>query len=43
MFTEMFKFGNFGRASALAVILLVVVTPFIVMNIRNLRRQGIES
>ncbi|MCA9971898.1 MAG: sugar ABC transporter permease [Anaerolineales bacterium] len=42
MFVEMFTFRNFGRASALAVILLVVVMPIMVVNIRNLRRQGIN-
>ncbi|MCP4304993.1 MAG: sugar ABC transporter permease [bacterium] len=43
MFAEMFKFRNFGRASALAVVLLVVVTPIMVLNVRNLRRQGIGA
>lgn len=43
MFTEMFKFRNFGRASALAVVLLVVTIPIMVLNIRNLRRQGINA
>ncbi|MCA9897720.1 MAG: sugar ABC transporter permease [Anaerolineales bacterium] len=42
MFVEMFNFRNFGRASSLAVILLVVVVPIMVVNIRNLRRQGIN-
>jgi alpha-glucoside transport system permease protein len=41
MFNEMFKFRNFGRASALAVVLLLVVVPIMVVNIRNLRHQGI--
>jgi alpha-glucoside transport system permease protein len=40
MFNEMFRFRNFGRASALAVVLMVVVIPIMVVNIRNLRRQG---
>ena len=43
MFAEMFKFRSFGRASALAVILMIVVLPIIIVNIRNLRRHGIES
>lgn len=43
MFSEMFRFRNFGRASALAVVLLVAVIPIMVVNIRNLRRQGIGS
>lgn len=42
MFVEMFTFRNFGRASSLAVILLIVVVPIMVINIRNLRRQGIN-
>ena len=43
MFVEMFNFRNFGRASSLAVILLVVVVPIMVINIRNLRQQGINQ
>ncbi len=43
MINQMFKFRNFGRASAIAVVLMVVVTPIIVLNIRNLRRQGIDA
>jgi alpha-glucoside transport system permease protein len=39
MFIEMFRFRNFGRASALAVVLMAVVVPFMVMNIRHVRRQ----
>ena len=39
MFVEMFNFRNFGRASALAVVLLLVVLPIMVLNIRNLRRR----
>ncbi len=42
MFVEMFNFRNFGRASSLAVILLIVVVPIMVINIRNLRQQGIN-
>ncbi len=41
MFTEMIRFRNFGKASALAVILFVAVVPIMVVNIRNLRKQGI--
>jgi alpha-glucoside transport system permease protein len=41
MFSEMFAFRNYGRASAIAVILFVAVIPIMVVNIRNLRRQGI--
>jgi alpha-glucoside transport system permease protein len=43
MFVEMFTFRNFGRASSLAVILLIVVIPIMVINIRNLRKQGINQ
>lgn len=43
MFSEMFRFRNFGKASALAVVLLIVVTPIMVVNIRNMRRQGIGT
>jgi len=43
MFNEMFRFRNFGRASALAVVLLVAVIPIMIVNIRNLRRQGIGT
>ncbi len=43
MFVEMFNFRNFGRASSLAVILLIVVVPIMVINIRNLRQQGINQ
>jgi alpha-glucoside transport system permease protein len=40
MFLEMFKFRNFGRASAVAVVLFALVVPFIVVNVRNLRHGG---
>ncbi|MGB3713199.1 MAG: sugar ABC transporter permease [Candidatus Promineifilaceae bacterium] len=43
MFVEMFNFRNFGRASSLAVILLIVVLPIMLINIRNLRRQGVNQ
>lgn len=38
MYTEMFTFRNFGRGSAIAVLLLVAVLPIMVSNIRNLQR-----
>ena len=41
MFTEFFSFRNFGHAAALAVVLFVAVVPIMVINVRNLRRQGI--
>jgi alpha-glucoside transport system permease protein len=43
MFTEFFRFRNFGHAAALAVILFIAVVPLMVVNVRNLRRQGIGA
>ena len=43
MFNEMFLFRDLGHASALAVILFLAVIPIMVINIRNLRRQGIGA
>lgn len=43
MFSEMFTYRNLGRASAIAVIIFIAVVPIMVVNIRNLRRQGIGS
>ena len=43
MFQEMFVFRNFGQASAIAVILFIAVVPIMIVNIRNLRRQGVGS
>lgn len=39
MYKEMFHFWNFGRASMLAVILLILVIPMMLINIRRFRRQ----
>jgi len=39
MYKEMFKFQNFGRASTLAVVLLVLIVPMMIINIRRFRRQ----
>lgn len=39
MFKEMFTFGNFGRASAVAVVLLLAIVPLAVSNIRRFRRE----
>lgn len=39
MFKEMFTFGNFGRASAVAVILLLAIFPVMLSNIRRFRRE----
>jgi alpha-glucoside transport system permease protein len=39
MFKEMFTFGNFGRASAVAVILLAAILPIMAFNLRRFRRE----
>jgi len=39
MFKEMFTFGNFGRASAVAVVLLVAIIPLMLINIRRFKRE----
>lgn len=39
MYKEMFQFRDFGRASAIAVILLLAIIPVMLFNIRNFRRQ----
>jgi alpha-glucoside transport system permease protein len=43
MFDEMFRFRNFGQATTMAVILFMAVIPIMVVNVRNLRRQGIGA
>lgn len=43
MYQEMFRFRNFGQATTMAVILLIAVLPIMLINIRNLRRQGIGA
>ena len=42
MVREMFNFRNFGRGSAIAVILLVAVIPVMVANIRRFRQQELN-
>jgi alpha-glucoside transport system permease protein len=39
MVKEMFTFGDFGRASAVAVILLIAIVPIMAFNIRQFRAQ----
>lgn len=39
MYKEMFQYRNYGRASAIAVVLFVLIIPAIVMNIRRMRRE----
>jgi alpha-glucoside transport system permease protein len=40
MYKEMFTFRDFGRASAIAVMLFVATLPVVVANVRRSRRQG---
>jgi alpha-glucoside transport system permease protein len=39
MIKEMFTFGDFGRASAVAVVLLIAIIPIMAFNIRQFRAQ----
>ena len=39
MYKEMFNFFNYGRASALAVVLLILIVPFMILNIRRFAQQ----
>jgi alpha-glucoside transport system permease protein len=39
MYAEMFKFGHYGRASAIAVVLLVAIIPIMFFNIGRFRAQ----
>ena len=39
MYKEMFNFRHFGRASALAVILLLATLPVMIVNVRRFQRQ----
>jgi alpha-glucoside transport system permease protein len=40
MFKEMFQFSNTGRASAIAVILFLMIVPIMYANIRQKLREG---
>ncbi|WP_138464661.1 carbohydrate ABC transporter permease [Poseidonocella sp. HB161398] len=40
MYDWSFRAGDFGRGSAIAVILMLAVTPIMVWNIRNARKEG---
>lgn len=39
MYKEMFLFGNFGRSSSIAVVLLLLVLPVMLLNLRRFRRE----
>ncbi|MEO0853660.1 MAG: sugar ABC transporter permease, partial [Cyanobacteria bacterium J06648_11] len=43
MIKEMFNFGNFGRGSAIAVVLMLAILPVVVTNIRRARQEEAES
>jgi alpha-glucoside transport system permease protein len=39
MYREMFTYGNFGRSSALAVVLLLAVIPMMIYNVRSIEKS----
>ncbi len=39
MYKEQFSFFNYGRAATIAVILLILIVPMMIINIRRFRRQ----
>jgi alpha-glucoside transport system permease protein len=39
MYKEMFNFNNFGRASAIAVVLLLAIIPVMLFNVRRFQEQ----
>ena len=39
MYTEMYTNAQYGRGTAIAVILILLIVPFIVMNIRRFTKQ----
>jgi alpha-glucoside transport system permease protein len=43
MFLQKFQFNNEGRAAVLAVILFVAVLPLMILNVRQMKRQGLPS
>ena len=43
MFLQAFQFFDDGRGAVLAVILFVAVLPLMLVNIRNIRQQGIAA
>ena len=38
MYQELFTFRNFGRGSALAIVLFIAIIPFIIYNVRSVRQ-----
>lgn len=43
MYKEMFNYHNYGRASAIAVLLLVAIIPVMVMNIKRFKQGGTNA
>jgi alpha-glucoside transport system permease protein len=43
MFLQKFQYFNDGRAAVLAVILFLAVLPLMVLNVRQMRRQGLPA
>jgi len=43
MFLQKFQFGNEGRAAVLAVILFIAVLPLMILNVRQMKRQGLPA
>jgi alpha-glucoside transport system permease protein len=41
MFLQLFQYGDHGRAATLAVLLFLAVLPLMVLNLRNVRQQGL--
>jgi len=42
MYKEMFNFRNFGRASTIAVILLLLILPMVLINLKRFKQEGIK-
>lgn len=40
MYKEMFNYRNYGRASAIAVILLIAIVPIMLINIKRFRKEN---
>jgi alpha-glucoside transport system permease protein len=43
MFQQAFQFFDYGRASVLAVVLFLAVLPLALVNVRNIRKQGMAA
>jgi len=43
MFHEIFQFFNDGRSAVLAVILFVAVLPLMLLNVRQMKNQGLPA